>query len=66
VVTPPGPSVAPLVVGLTFAVLEGGVRMPIYQVADTRPSQPAAIVLAQKPAPLPYVAPFHPPKQGRN
>jgi hypothetical protein len=40
--------------------------MPIYQVADTRPSQPAAIVLAQKPAPLPYVAPFHPPKQGRN
>lgn len=65
-VTPPSPQIAPLVVGLKFAILEGGVRMPVYQVVETQRSQPTPMVMAQRPASLPYVAPIHPPKQDRN
>ena len=64
--TPPVAQIAPLVAGLQLAVLGGGVRMPIYQVVETQRSQTTPIVPARTPAPVPYVAPFHPPKQDRN
>ena len=49
--------------GLQFAVLQGGVRMPIYQEEVV---QPAPVVVPVAPAPAPYVAPVYVPKQDRN
>ena len=57
--------------GLQLAVLGGGVRMPLVQVAEVTPvptPAPAPVVAPQALAVLaaPYVAPFYPRKQDRN
>ncbi len=64
---------APL--GMTLAVIDQGVRMPAYQLAQTQPAlvatTPRAVHSARVEAPTPapkaaYVAPFYPRKQDRN
>jgi hypothetical protein len=62
---------APVVIGapagLEFAVLGGGVRMPLIQVVETRPVPASPVVAAPiPPAPVAYVAPVYPRKQDRN
>ena len=53
--------------GVEFAVLGGGVRMPLIQVVETRPVPVIATVAPPvPPAPAPYVAPVYPRKQDRN
>ena len=70
-VTPELIGLAPLVVGvpagLQLAVLGGGVRMPLVEVAETTPV-PQAVPVVARPVPLApvYVAPVYPRKQDRN
>ena len=55
--------------GVQFAVLGGGVRMPLIEVAEKAPPAPAplpaAATAAAAPA-IPYVAPVYPRTQDRN
>jgi len=55
-------------VGMQFAVLGGGVRMPLIQVAEA-PQVPVFVDASAQVldvAPAPYVAPVYPRKQDRN
>jgi hypothetical protein len=61
--------------GFQFAVLGGGVNMPVVKAVETPPLQteqaappPAAATVAPPPPPppVPYVAPVYPRKQDRN
>jgi pyruvate dehydrogenase E2 component (dihydrolipoamide acetyltransferase) len=70
--------VAGAAAGFQFAVLGGGVNMPIVKAVETQPlpveqapppaAPPAAASVAAPvpPAPIPYVAPVYPRKQDRN
>jgi hypothetical protein len=51
-----------------LSVLQGGVLMPPYQVAEVRQAAPAPVVIEEAPVvpPPPYVPPVFAPRQSRN